>query len=79
MMRNDPRFSDMVYKIDEADGHAFTKMKVRARSELVTLRLEDDINPIEMTGRYLSPKEFFEQIRKKIRLFLMLVMTMNLT
>ena len=26
-------------------------MKVRARPELVTLRLEDDINPNEMTGR----------------------------
>ncbi len=65
MMRNDPRFSDMVYKIDEADEHAFPKMKVRARSELVTLRLEDDINPNEMTGRYLSPKEFFEQMQEE--------------
>ncbi|RFU61044.1 oxygen-dependent tRNA uridine(34) hydroxylase TrhO [Peribacillus glennii] len=62
-MKEDPRFSDMVFKIDEADGHAFKKMKVRARPELVTLRLEDDINPHEVTGKYLDPKEFFEQMQ----------------
>lgn len=62
-MKEDPRFSDMVFKIDEADEHAFKKMMVRARNELVTLRLEDDINPHELTGKYLSPKEFFEQMK----------------
>lgn len=64
-MKNDPRFSDMVYKIDEADEHAFKKMKVRARKELVTLRLEDDVNPLELTGKHLSPKEFFEKMKDK--------------
>lgn len=24
-MHNDPRFKDMVFKVDEADGHAFKK------------------------------------------------------
>lgn len=62
-MKKDPRFSDMVFKIDEADEHAFKKMKVRARKELVTLRLEDDINPHELTGQYLNPKEFFEKMQ----------------
>ncbi|CAH0347240.1 rhodanese-related sulfurtransferase [Bacillus sp. CECT 9360] len=62
-MRKDPRFSDMVFKIDEADEHAFKKMKVRARKELVTLRLEDDVNPHEVTGKHLSPKEFFEKMQ----------------
>lgn len=62
-MKQDPRFAEMVFKIDEADGHAFPKMKVRARSELVTLRLEDDVNPNELTGKYLEPKEFFERLQ----------------
>ncbi|WP_409303844.1 rhodanese-related sulfurtransferase [Peribacillus sp. SCS-155] len=62
-MKNDSRFADMVYKIDEADEHAFPKMKVRARKELVTLRLEDDVDPLELTGKYLSPKEFFQQMQ----------------
>ncbi|MBN8202972.1 MULTISPECIES: rhodanese-related sulfurtransferase [Bacillaceae] len=62
-MKQDPRFAEMVFKIDEADGHAFPKMKVRARPELVTLRLEDDVNPNEVTGKYLEPKEFFERLQ----------------
>ncbi|KMY48296.1 rhodanese-related sulfurtransferase [Peribacillus loiseleuriae] len=63
MMKSDPRFEGIVFKIDEADGHAFKKMHVRPRNELVTLRLEDDINPLEVTGRYLSPTEFLEGLQ----------------
>ncbi|MCH6266754.1 rhodanese-related sulfurtransferase [Neobacillus citreus] len=62
-MHQDERFADMVFKIDEEDEHAFKKMHVRHRSELVTLRLEDDINPNETTGKHLSPKEFYEAMQ----------------
>lgn len=62
-MHNDPRFADMVFKIDTHDGHAFKKMHVRPRKELVTLRLEDDINPLQTTGKHLSPKEFYEAMQ----------------
>ncbi|RHW35726.1 rhodanese-related sulfurtransferase [Neobacillus notoginsengisoli] len=62
-MKEDPRFADMVFKIDGADSHAFKKMHVRHRSELVTLRLEDDVDPNEVTGKYLEPKEFFEAMQ----------------
>jgi UPF0176 protein len=62
-MHNDPRFADMAFKIDAHDGHAFKKMHVRPRKELVTLRLEDDINPLQTTGKHLSPKEFFEAMQ----------------
>lgn len=63
MMKADNRFADMVYKIDEAEGHAFKKMHVRPKQEIVHLGLEEDINPNELTGKYLSPKEFFEQMQ----------------
>ena len=53
---------DTWFKVDEAEGHAFRKMFVRAREELVALNLEDDINPNELTGKYLNPKEFKEAI-----------------
>ncbi|GAB3045601.1 oxygen-dependent tRNA uridine(34) hydroxylase TrhO [Virgibacillus ainsalahensis] len=62
-MHQDPRFADMTFKIDAHDGHAFKKMHVRPRNELVTLRLEDDINPHKTTGQYLEPKEFFEAMQ----------------
>ncbi|WP_391206300.1 rhodanese-related sulfurtransferase [Psychrobacillus sp. L4] len=63
MMKADVRFADMVYKIDETEGHAFKKMHVRPKQEIVHLGLEEDINPNELTGKYLSPKEFFEQMQ----------------
>ncbi|MBM6613344.1 rhodanese-related sulfurtransferase [Desemzia sp. RIT804] len=57
-MHADTRFSDMVFKIDPAEGHAFKKMHVRYRPEIVSLQLEDDLDPNETTGKYLEPKEF---------------------
>ena len=50
-------------KIDEEEEQAFKKMFVRYKKEIVRLGLEDDnfdsdINPLETTGAYLSPKEF---------------------
>lgn len=62
-MNNDPMFKDLVFKVDLHDGHAFKKMHVRHRPELVTLRLEEDIDPRELTGKYLSPKEFYEAMQ----------------
>ncbi|MGG3448485.1 rhodanese-related sulfurtransferase [Domibacillus aminovorans] len=64
-MKSDSRFEDMEFKIDEADEHAFKKMHVRPRKELVTLRLEDDINPRQTTGKHLDPKTFFEQMQSE--------------
>ncbi|MEW4282490.1 oxygen-dependent tRNA uridine(34) hydroxylase TrhO [Priestia koreensis] len=63
VMNEDPAFAQMAFKVDEADGHAFKKMHVRARGELVTLRLEDDINPNEITGKHLKPAEFYEAMQ----------------
>lgn len=62
-MKADTRFSDIVFKIDEAEGHAFKKMHVRPRNEIVALDLEDDVNPKELTGKYLSPTEFKEALQ----------------
>lgn len=61
-MANDERFHDMVFKIDAADSHAFKKMHVRPRTEIVSLSLENDVNPLEVTGTYLEPAEFREAL-----------------
>lgn len=62
-MRADTRFNDIVFKIDEAEGHAFKKMHVRPRNEIVALDLEDDVDPKELTGKYLSPSEFKDALQ----------------
>lgn len=64
-MHADPRFAETIFKIDEENTSAFKKMHVRYRQELVTLNLEDDINPNELTGTYLEPKEFRKAILDK--------------
>jgi UPF0176 protein len=62
-MQAHPLFSGMVFKVDEADDHAFNKMHVRVKPELVNFRLEEDVNPTEITGEYLEPAEFFERLQ----------------
>ncbi len=62
-MHANPLFSDMVFKIDETEEHAFKKIFVRPRAELVTFRLEEDINPNQLTGKRLKPKEFLEALQ----------------
>lgn len=61
-MQADPRFKDITFKIDAAEDHAFKKMHVRPRNEIVALDLEEDVNPNELTGKYLSPIEFKEAL-----------------
>ena len=38
-MHADNRFADLTFKIDEAESHAFKKMHVRPRREIVAPRL----------------------------------------
>lgn len=54
----DPRFAGIIFKVDEAEGHAFKKMFVRPRQEIVSLKLADDLDPNDTTGSYLSPQDF---------------------
>ncbi|GAX89058.1 rhodanese-related sulfurtransferase [Effusibacillus lacus] len=64
-MHKDPRFADLWFKIDEADDHAFRKMFVRPRKELVTWRLDEKIDPNETTGKHLTPKEWYELMQQE--------------
>jgi UPF0176 protein len=64
-MHAHPLFKDLIIKIDDADEHVFKKLFVRPKKELVTFRLEDDIDPNVITGKHLKPKEFFEMLRKE--------------
>lgn len=62
MMLADERFKETYFKIDESEGHAFKKLFVRPRTELVALNLEEDIDPRQLTGTYLEPQAFKEAL-----------------
>lgn len=57
-----PGFEDVWFKVDEVDDYAHSKMHVRVREEIVSLNLEDDVNPHEVTGEYLKPTQFKEAL-----------------
>lgn len=61
-MLSDERFKDTYFKIDHSDGHAFKKLFVRPRAELVALHLAEDIDPQQITGKYLEPQAFREAL-----------------
>jgi UPF0176 protein len=62
-MKSHPLFQGIVFKIDQSDRHVFKKMKIKIKNELVNFSLEDDVNPLEITGEYLEPKAFYERLK----------------
>ncbi|WP_439881709.1 oxygen-dependent tRNA uridine(34) hydroxylase TrhO [Pontibacter sp. MBLB2868] len=56
-LKADPRFAKTDFKIDESDEHAFTKLHVRYKSEIVHSGLRH-IDPNKRTGVHLTPQEF---------------------
>ena len=56
-VRADPRFAALEFKVDEAGSHAFLKLHVRVKPEIVHSSLRH-VRPHEKTGQHLSPAEF---------------------
>ncbi len=67
IMKADPRFADVHWKISNGTGDAFPKLKVKVRNEIVATHLdpEDDVDPNEITGVHLKPEELHEKFEKK--------------
>ncbi|GAB4042697.1 oxygen-dependent tRNA uridine(34) hydroxylase TrhO [Spirosoma litoris] len=55
-LQADPRFAKTEFKIDESDGHAFQKLHVRVKAEIVHSDL--GVDPLVQTGIHLEPEEF---------------------
>lgn len=53
----DSRFSNTHIKKSRGTGNAFPKLSVKVRKEIVTLGLENDIDPNQITGKHLKPEE----------------------
>lgn len=54
---SDPRFSDTHIKRSQGTGNSFPKLSVKVRPEIVSLHLENDIDPNQITGVHLKPEE----------------------
>ncbi|TVY01957.1 rhodanese-related sulfurtransferase [Cohnella terricola] len=62
-MHAHPLFSDLLFKIEESDSHAFKKIFVRHKKELVTLRYDKKLNPNVDGGARLTPAQFYEKMQ----------------
>ena len=56
-VKADPRFAALEFKVDTADRHAFQKLHVRVKPEIVHSSLAH-LRPQEKTGQHLTPQEF---------------------
>ncbi len=62
-LQMDPRFEDMVFKIDEVEKHVFGRLSVKPVAQLVNFGEGAAIDPNELTGEYLNPIEFFQAMQ----------------
>lgn len=59
-MQAHPSFQGTEFKVDEYDGHAFKRLSIKVRAEIVTLGIPAD--PLAHTGVELLPREFRERL-----------------
>ena len=55
-VKSDPRFANVDFKVEKHQKHAFQKLYVRVKKEIVHSELP--VNPLEKTGKHLEPEEF---------------------
>ncbi|MEB3701668.1 Rhodanese domain-containing protein [Candidatus Bealeia paramacronuclearis] len=56
-LQNDPRFSDVDYKLSWSEDYPFYRLKVRLKKEIVTIGIPE-VDPTEKVGTYVSPQEW---------------------
>ncbi|CEJ47213.1 oxygen-dependent tRNA uridine(34) hydroxylase TrhO [Umezakia ovalisporum] len=60
-LRCDPRLADLEYKESYSETQPFERMKVRLKSEIVTMGLPE-VDPNQRVGTYVSPEEWNDLI-----------------
>jgi UPF0176 protein len=76
LMKQDPRFADVVFKVSSGTGQAFPKLSIKVRDEIVTIGLkgEDNYDPKEVKAKYLEAEEMHKWIHQEHREFYILDM-----
>lgn len=57
-------FDSMEFKIDPSDTQIFKRISIKLKNELVTLGLDNDINPLELTGKHLEPTSYLKMMKQ---------------
>lgn len=56
-MNSQKMYKNIHWKLSQGTGNAFPRLSVKARKEIVSLHLDDDLNPNQITGVHLKPEE----------------------
>lgn len=56
-MNSQNMYKNIHWKLSEGTGDAFPRLSVKARKEIVSLHLAEDLNPNQVTGVHLKPDE----------------------
>lgn len=63
-LKSDARFVDVHMKLSDGTGHAFPKLSIKLRKEIVSSHLgEKDVDPRKTTGKYLQAEELHQWIK----------------
>jgi UPF0176 protein len=68
-LKADPRFHSIEFKVEPHQSHAFQKLHVRVKPEIVNSGLPQ-IDPTQKTGEYLEPQDFRRMMQKEDLLIL---------
>lgn len=60
-LQKDPRFENILFKFNEADTQPFNKLLVKVKKEILTFKA--DVDPNQMTGKYLKPVQLKEWLK----------------
>lgn len=64
-MQQHPLFANTEFKVDAAEAHAFGRLNVRLKRELVNLGTDEPIGPADGNAPYIEPDEMREMLRNQ--------------
>jgi len=70
VMLKDSNFSDIHFKKSISDGKAFPKLSIKLREEIVSSYLGNNLNPTQVTGKYLTPEQLHAWINSGKEFFI---------
>ncbi|CAM11929.1 Rhodanese family protein [Candidatus Phytoplasma australiense] len=69
-LKKDHRFSDIVFKIDQATKHLFPRLSVKVKKEIVNFNFNQELDMDKNKGTYLTPESFYHAMQQKDTLIL---------
>jgi UPF0176 protein len=62
----DPRFSDIHFKVSKGNGKVFSSLSIKVREEIVSGHLKgEDVDPNQTSGKRISPEELHQWFKEK--------------